>query len=328
MQSLGARLKQEREKRQISLSKIAEETRISSRYLEALEADDLTALPGEFFYRAFVRQYSGYLGLDSEAIDREINVVSSRPVVEPGVPNVAEADPQIASLREKLKGEPLRPPQDDGMSKAWLAFAGVVIAACAGYFAWQNFTPPAASPVAASSPASPSPSLAASSVPELPQTATGPAPVPSEAKPVAESPAPTVPPVKPIGTAKPFETAAPGQFQLTLVAKQLTWIRITADGAKVFGGTIEAGERKSINATAAEVIVGNAGTLDVIYNGKALQYGGLGEVKTLQFNPEGWRYKPKAPSATNENPASLPTPTTGTLSSPSARYVRLDGGLR
>lgn len=307
MQSLGMRLRQEREKRHIPLQKIAEETKISARYLEALEADDLSKLPGEFFYRAFVRQYSGYLGLDPEAIDRDINVVSSKPVIEEGVPTSSTVlhDPQIDALKETLRDKPLRDAQDDGMSKAWLVFAALVILASGAYFAWKNFTP------------APEPTPAAQSQPiQLPPVQTASAPVtppPTPSESVTPAPAETATkpeiPVAPATTTTAAVTSSPGsgQFNLTLVAKEMTWIRITADGTKVFGGTIDAGQQRTINAKDAEVIVGNAGTLDVIYNGKPLQYGAKGEVKTLLFNPEGWKYKPK-PVAPTTTPSTTSVP--------------------
>ncbi len=310
MQSLGMRLRQEREKRHIPLQKIAEETKISARYLEALEADDLSGLPGEFFYRAFVRQYSRYLGFDPEAIDRDINVVSSKPVVEEGVPTVASMapDPQISALQETLRDKPLRAAQDikdDGMSKAWLGFAAAVILACGGYYAWKNFasasptTETASAPTAQTEPVRPPPTQTASTPPTAVQ------PAQTEAPPTTP-PTQTPTPESPL-TPTPTPAPATGQFSLTVVAKEMTWIRITADGSKVYGGTIDAGQQRTINAKDAEVIVGNAGTLDVIYNGKPLQYGAKGEVKTLLFNSDGWKYKPK-PSAPVTSPATTSVP--------------------
>lgn len=276
--------------------------------MEALEADDLSKLPGEFFYRAFVRQYSGYLGLDPEAIDRDINVVSSKPVIEEGVPTGSAVlhDPQIDALKQTLRDKPLRDAQDDGMSKSWLVFAALVIVASGGYFAWKNFTPAAEPAPKAQVEPTPTPPVQTASAPvspppTQPETVT---PAPAETATKPEIPASTV-----AAAPASLATASPssGQFNLTLVAKEMTWIRITADGTKVFGGTIDAGQRRTINAKDAEVIVGNAGTLDVIYNGKPLQYGAKGEVKTLLFNPEGWKYKPK-PAAPATTPSTTAVP--------------------
>jgi cytoskeletal protein RodZ len=66
MSSFGDKLKRERELRGISLREIAEGTKISVRFLAALEEDRIDALPGGLFPRAFVRQYALFLGLDAE----------------------------------------------------------------------------------------------------------------------------------------------------------------------------------------------------------------------------------------------------------------------
>ena len=66
MPSFGEGLRRERELRGIELRDVAEATKISIRFLRALEADRMDVLPGGLFQRAFVRQYALYLGLDPE----------------------------------------------------------------------------------------------------------------------------------------------------------------------------------------------------------------------------------------------------------------------
>jgi cytoskeletal protein RodZ len=66
MASFGDSLRRERELRAISLREIADATKISIRFLQALEQDRLDLLPGGMFPRAFVRQYASHLGLDVE----------------------------------------------------------------------------------------------------------------------------------------------------------------------------------------------------------------------------------------------------------------------
>ena len=68
MSSFGEKLKRERELRGISLREIADGTKISVRFLQALEEDRVEALPGGLFPRAFARQYALFLGLDAERI--------------------------------------------------------------------------------------------------------------------------------------------------------------------------------------------------------------------------------------------------------------------
>lgn len=68
MASLGQELKRERELRGISLSEISDSTKISLRYLRALENDELDILPGQFFTKGIIRAYAKCLGLEEESV--------------------------------------------------------------------------------------------------------------------------------------------------------------------------------------------------------------------------------------------------------------------
>jgi cytoskeletal protein RodZ len=68
--SIGEKLRLEREAHGIALRDISEQTRISMRYLEAIESDDYRRLPGGIFNRSFIRAYAKFIGFDEqEAID-------------------------------------------------------------------------------------------------------------------------------------------------------------------------------------------------------------------------------------------------------------------
>src|ERR1043166_8684950 len=67
----GARLRDARERRGVSLRAIAEATKISVAVLEALERNDVSRLPGGIFSRAFVRSYALEVGLDPETTIQE-----------------------------------------------------------------------------------------------------------------------------------------------------------------------------------------------------------------------------------------------------------------
>ncbi len=64
--SLGEKLRQAREERGISISEVAEQTRISPLYLEAIDADNYKTLPGGIFNKGFVRSYAKYVGVDEQ----------------------------------------------------------------------------------------------------------------------------------------------------------------------------------------------------------------------------------------------------------------------
>lgn len=68
MASFGETLKRERELRGVSLREIADSTKISARFLDAIEHDRLDVLPGGVFRRSFVREYARALGLDPERV--------------------------------------------------------------------------------------------------------------------------------------------------------------------------------------------------------------------------------------------------------------------
>jgi len=68
MASLGQDLKRERELRGISLKEIADATRISLKFLQALEEDHLEIIPGKFFVRAILRSYAKSIGVDENQL--------------------------------------------------------------------------------------------------------------------------------------------------------------------------------------------------------------------------------------------------------------------
>jgi transcriptional regulator with XRE-family HTH domain len=61
-ESFGARLRQRRERQQISLTTIAEQTKTQLSLLEALERDDVSHWPAGTFRRAFIRAYTHAIG--------------------------------------------------------------------------------------------------------------------------------------------------------------------------------------------------------------------------------------------------------------------------
>jgi cytoskeletal protein RodZ len=68
--TIGEQLRIAREERGIPLREISDQTRISVRYLEAIETNDYKRLPGGIFNRSFVRAYARCVGYDEkEAVD-------------------------------------------------------------------------------------------------------------------------------------------------------------------------------------------------------------------------------------------------------------------
>jgi len=72
--NFGERLKRERELREVTPNEIVVATRISLRFLDALENEDWDKLPGGIFNRGFVRAIARYLGLDEENLLAEYDL--------------------------------------------------------------------------------------------------------------------------------------------------------------------------------------------------------------------------------------------------------------
>ncbi len=65
-QTLGEKLRQAREARDITISEVAEQTRISPLYIESIENDDYRILPGGIFNKGFVKSFAKYVGVDEQ----------------------------------------------------------------------------------------------------------------------------------------------------------------------------------------------------------------------------------------------------------------------
>ena len=70
-ETFGARMREQRERQQVALSTIADETKIKISLLEALERDDVSHWPSGIFRRAFVRAYAHAIGLEPDGVLRE-----------------------------------------------------------------------------------------------------------------------------------------------------------------------------------------------------------------------------------------------------------------
>jgi cytoskeletal protein RodZ len=68
---LGKRLKEAREEKNISLDELQEITKIQKRYLIGIEEGNYAIMPGNFYVRAFIKQYAEAVGLDSEQLFEE-----------------------------------------------------------------------------------------------------------------------------------------------------------------------------------------------------------------------------------------------------------------
>lgn len=263
MTSIGDTLRSERLRLGLDLDQVAERTKIGTRLLEAMEANDFDKLPGGVFTRSFVKQYARVLGLDEEAIGAEFKTIENRneeftlPLqgfrsqaeIASVVPH--EENSRLSNLDPKLRSRLV--------SAGWVALAIVV---CAGGYYFLNHERVVA-PVAQKDKAATQAAVAVAPAP-LAQTA------PVEAKP-APAPAPV------------------GVVQVLLKASADSWISVTADGRRQFEGILQANDSKQIDANdKVKVIAGNSGGLDIALNGKSIgPIGRSGQRRTIELTTEG-----------------------------------------
>ncbi|HEX5229149.1 MAG TPA: RodZ domain-containing protein [Bryobacteraceae bacterium] len=283
MFSVGERLKRARQGRGLSLDAAAAETKISARYLQAIESDNRKALPSGFFYKSFVDQYAKWLALDTREIDAEIDRLLSadEPLPLPCFENVVARNvPPMKSTRHFPAFR----------SYASLVSLVLVVAACSSVYAlWHAGRL--------------NPKVFAEHVREW----TKPAAV--QAAPARKIEAPRVAeehaaPIAPAAEPKPVkleETAAltPAEHRvlLDLMAHEATWLSVSSDGKPVFSGTLQANETKSVSGKEfAKLRVGNAAGIEVRLNGRMLgTLGARGQVLTVVFTPDNFEIVPPAP---------------------------------
>src|SRR5688572_16570198 len=72
-ETLGENLRAAREERGVSISEVAEQTRIAPMYIECIENDNYKPLPGGIFNKGFVKSYARFIGYDEQQALQEYN---------------------------------------------------------------------------------------------------------------------------------------------------------------------------------------------------------------------------------------------------------------
>lgn len=233
--SFGEELRREREIRGISLKEIADATKISKRFLEAIERNDHRTLPAPAFTRGFVRAYAHYVGLNSEEMVNRYNYAVA-------TDDRIEKPPQI----EKYPQTPVRDISPKPAPKRGIPHARVdrnilvmllIIAALSGVAWWAV-------------------QYRARAEAE-----------PAEAVPVAAKPAaiPVLPTPAPAANDD-------SKLRLAVEVLQNSWVTLEADGKTVVNTEMVQGERRTFEASEAFRFrtIGNAAGLKLTLNGAAV----------------------------------------------------------
>ena len=88
---VGTKLRDARRSRNLTTHDIARATKISERLLKSIDRNDVAAVRGDFFVRAFLRAYAAEVGLDPAQIVREYVQQLPPDVVQPAEPPEAPA---------------------------------------------------------------------------------------------------------------------------------------------------------------------------------------------------------------------------------------------
>lgn len=281
MASIGEMLRRARLRRGWDLERVSKETKIGTRLLEAIEAEQFDRLPGGIFTRNFIRQYARTLDLDDYELHAELSKLhldEPEPMPpEPEAPGAGSHQFRVSALSEFQ--ERLQP--DTSLTS--FALMVLVVLACAGiYILWQHGRGPAAASASAGG--------RSRSIP-------APAPVTS---PVAHKAAEQIPPGEasqnternraaqtPPNSVTGTVPSAPNGIHVVINAFDDAWVSASSDGERIYAGTLEPDQSKQLHAPEKmKIVLGNAGGVRIVMNGVPLGKLGLpGQVRVLELTP-------------------------------------------
>lgn len=302
MSAFGENLRREREMRGVSLDEISFATKISLRFLEAIEREDFSKLPGGIFSRSFIRTYARYLGLDEDRVVAEFQL-AAQPQTDFDLHRMAAGNSRF--------GRP-------GQKSTLIATVVAVVFLAAGYMLFRYSRraaeappPPLAAPVVTTQPA-PAPPAAASALPAtadssaasaatpaaapgaLPNTAPGAQNQPAAGlKPAAVPSAPTNPFGAPAAVAPPnIKPATDAEMILQMAATDRAWVGVEADGKTVFQRVLNPNEVQTFHAQKSfDVTAGNAQSVILTLNGETLKpLGRRNEVKSVHLTRDDLKH--------------------------------------
>jgi cytoskeleton protein RodZ len=282
MASAGKMLQAERIKRNRTISSLASETCISSRYLAAIEEDNLDVVPGQFFYRSFIKQYAQALELNADTTKAILGAAKPMDEVDP-VPALSMAYETAKQERRRM----YRP--RTGVAIALLAT--VLIGCSALYSIWQRAQ--AEKEISPEPEPSRAPATTASPL-QAPQPASTSAPAPSEERAVSPVKPMSPPQAAPDEAPSRVPVAARKKIHVGLAATEKTWVSLSSHGKTVFRGVLGPTQRKNFAISEhAKLMTGNAAGLDVRWNGKPIgPIGSRGQVRTVLLNADHYEILP------------------------------------
>lgn len=106
MADIGDKLRSARKAKSMSIEDVEKITKIQRRYLTAIENDDFDQLPGDFYVRAFIRQFADVVGLNGKELlaDYKSEVPEAKPeeYVENSIDNKSERIKETTNNRKGI----------------------------------------------------------------------------------------------------------------------------------------------------------------------------------------------------------------------------------
>ncbi|HEX7681841.1 MAG TPA: RodZ domain-containing protein [Thermoanaerobaculia bacterium] len=221
--SFGEELRREREIRGISLKEIADATKISKRFLEAIERNDHKTLPAPVFTRGFVREYARYLGLNAEEMVNRYNFAAvGDDRIEQSSHLERLTTPQVSPLPGKKQSQKGIPPAYARVDRnVYILILVVVALAGVSYWALKHRRE----------------SRLANEEHLAVETKAAPAPAP-----------PPVAAPQTASTSTQPETTPPARLVLNIEVTGRSWVKLDADGETVIDDELGRGFHRSIEA--------------------------------------------------------------------------------
>jgi cytoskeleton protein RodZ len=271
--SIGAELRAARERQGLAVVDVAQRLKFAARQVEALEADNMAALPGLTFVRGFLRSYARLLGLDADALVGALERAAAR--------DAGPSTVQLQSLSATPQPFPMRS-SSSGSAWPWIIGMVVAVVGLGGFTLYQWQAPaslsepaPATSPVAspnttpaATPDAAPALSAAVSAAPAVAAVEPVVAPaVANSGAPVALATTPTI--AVPPAPAAQANTQESGHGKIHLVFGDQSWTEIRAAGGQVvYSQNNAAGSDAWVDGTPPfDFVIGNAKAVKLYYRG-------------------------------------------------------------
>lgn len=282
MESPGEYLKRERELRRVSIAKIFEATRVSMKYLEALESDNYDALPHPTFVKGFIRSYCKTLGLDENDAVLRYEIYLKERAPEKAEPQKMSL-PSISSRRNHDDDDEALHVPEFVKKYGLYAVLGVIALVIAVFLYTKGDDDTIVEEISQEQQAETAPAATEEARQEQPLDGASPA-VEGVSKPkTATLTADQATQQKDAIVTQP--DAAPSQHTLSIKANEVTWIKVRIDNQEAFDVILRQGENIVWKAESTfSLLVGNAGGVDVTYDGaKLAPLGKSGESVALKL---------------------------------------------